>query len=301
VSTATEARRAGFAALAGWTNVGKSTLLNRFVGEKVAAVSEAPQTTRHRIAGVCSLPDRGQIVFVDTPGLHEPRHGLNRAMVRIARESLEGVDVVVLVIDAHRGLGPGDERAATLARASGKPRLAALNKIDVVRRKALLLPMIETVVTQWEMTEAVPVSALTGAGCAELLEAVLRRLPQGDPPFPEDRFTDQSQRALAAEWVREKLLGRTRQELPHAIAVFVERWNERDDGVVEIDVAVLVERESQKAIVIGRGGEVLKGVGSEARGELEALLGRRVGLRLWVKVRPGWRDDERTLRELGLA
>jgi GTP-binding protein Era len=292
--------RAGFAALVGWTNVGKSTLLNRIVGEKISAVAEVPQTTRNRILGVRTLPGRGQAVFVDTPGLHRPRHRMNRSMVRIAAESLRAVDLGLLVVDAARGIGPGDERAAEVLKRAGKPGLAVLNKIDRVRAKSGLLPMIETVVAGWGMVEAIPVSALTGEGCDGLLERVVAHLPEGEPIYPEDTYTDQPERALATEWVREKLLRHTRQEIPHALAVEVDRWLDREDGVVEIEATVLVERESQKAIVIGRGGQLLKQVGTEARADLENLLGTRVFLRLWVKVRPGWRDDEPTLKRLGL-
>jgi GTP-binding protein Era len=226
---------------------------------------------------------------------------MNRAMVRVARESLATLDVGVVVVDAARGLGPGDEEAAELVRRSGRPTLAALNKIDLLGSKAALLPMMATVVERWGIGEAIPVSALTGEGCPTLLRRVVDLLPLGEPIFPEDRFTDQPERALAAEWIREKLLHYTRQELPHATAVVVESWRQREDRLIEIEATILVERESQKAIVIGRDGRLLKQVGLEARRELEALLGARVFLRLWVKVLPRWRDDGRALRKLGLA
>ena len=292
--------RAGFAALVGWTNVGKSTLLNRIVGEKVAAVAEVPQTTRNRIQGVRNVPGRGQVIFVDSPGLHRPRHRMNRNMVRLAVDSLRAVDLALLVVDAARGLGDGDEQAAEVVKRAGLPALAVLNKIDLVRSKSRLLPMLETLVGKWGMSEAIPISALTGNGCDELLDRVVAHLPEAEPLFPEETYTDQPERALAAEWVREKLLHKTRQEVPHSVAVEVERWLDREDGVIEIDATILVERESQKAIVIGRGGGLLKQVGVEARADLERLLGTRVFLTLWVKVRPGWRDDERILRQLGL-
>lgn len=294
-------RRAGFAALFGWTNVGKSSLLNRLVGEKVAAVAPAAQTTRDRILGVCGLPGRGQIVFVDTPGLHRPRYRLNRNMVRRAEDSLAGVDVVLLVVDSARGLLPGDEQAAQLVRRSGGVGIAVLNKIDLVRPKERLLPIMDLVVREWGMRDAVPVSALTGEGCDRLLVTVIDAMPEGGPLFPEDQYTDQPERALAAEWIREKILMHTRQEIPHATAVLIERWTQGQGRLVEIAASILVERESQKAIVVGRGGELLKRVGTEARRDLETLLGTRVFLKLWVKVRPGWRNDERALRELGLG
>ena len=233
----TSPSRAGFAALVGWTNVGKSTLLNRIVGEKVAAVAEVPQTTRNRIQGVRNVPGRGQVIFVDSPGLHRPRHRMNRNMVRLAVDSLRAVDLALLVVDAARGLGEGDEQAAEVVKRAGMPTLAVLNKIDLVRSKSRLLPMIETLVGKWGMSEAIPVSALTGDGCDELLDRVVAQLPEAEPLFPEETYTDQPERALAAEWVREKLLHKTRQEVPHSVAVEVERWLDREDGVIEIDNA----------------------------------------------------------------
>ncbi len=294
------APRFGRAALLGWTNVGKSTLLNRLVGAKLAAVSEAPQTTRSRILGVRSVEGRGQVAFVDTPGLHEPRFAMNRAMVEAARRVLHEVDLIVLVVDAARGLGEGDGKAAAAARRAGGARLAALNKVDRVTPKSRLLPMMRTVVEDWGFSEAVPVSALTGEGCDLLLDRILALLPEGSPQFPEDYLTDQPERSLAGEWIREKLLQHTRQEIPHATAVIVDRWEERPDGIVAIDATIVVDRESQKAIVIGREGALLKRIGTEARADIERLLDARVYLRLWVRARPRWRDDDRALRELGL-
>jgi GTP-binding protein Era len=294
-------RRSGFVALLGWTNVGKSTLLNRMVGEKLAAVADVSQTTRNRIMGVCNLPDRGQIVFIDTPGLHRPRYRMNRAMVEVARQAVKGVDTVVLVIDAARGIGPGDLEAVELLRGSDSTCLAALNKIDLVKRKSDLLPMMQMVVQDWGFAGAVPISALTGEGCDRFMDELFASLPEGRPPFPEDVLTDQPERVLAAEWIREKLLAEVRQELPHATAVVVERWDERDDGLLEIEASIIVERESQKGIVIGSGGELLKRVGSAARLELESFLGRRVYLRLWASVKKDWRNKDHILRRLGLA
>jgi GTP-binding protein Era len=298
---ATEGQRSGFVALIGWTNVGKSTLLNRLVGTELAAVAGVAQTTRRRIQGARTLPGRGQIVFVDTPGLHEPRHGMNRAMVEAVRRALSEVDATALVIDATRPFGAGDRRAAELVCARSAPRLAVLNKIDRLPDKPRLLPLIDRLSREWGFREVVPVSALHGDGCDRLTEAILGLLPHGPPLFDEDYLTDQPQRVLAAEWIREKLLHATRQELPHATAVLVERWSERADGLLSIEATILVERESQKGIVIGREGRLLKQVGSAARVELERRLGTRVFLELWVRVRERWRDDERMLRRLGLT
>lgn len=293
--------KSGSVGILGWTNVGKSTLMNRLVGEKIAAVADVAQTTRHQILGVLHLPKVGQIVFVDTPGLHEPRLRMNRAMVDAVHRSLAGVDLALLVVDAARGLGRGDEEAARVIRKAAVPALAVLNKTDLVVPKARLLPMMKLLVEGWGCEEAIPVSARTGEGCDRLVASLAARLPEGEPAFPEDALTDQPERLLAAEWIREKILHHTRQEIPHASAVLVDRWREREDGVVEIDALVLVERESQKGIVIGKGGHLLKTVGSEARADIEKLLGRRVGLRIRVEVREAWRNDVRTLRELGLA
>ena len=293
--------RAGTAALVGWTNVGKSTLLNRLVGDKIAAVADVAQTTRNRITGVRNVARRGQIAFVDTPGLHRPRHKMNREMVRQTQQSVHGVDLVLLVIDAQRGIGPGDRDAAELLRRADVNRLMVLNKIDRVQPKSKLLPLMQSAVEEWAFPEVVPVSALTGDGCDLLVDRVLTRLPEGPPLFPEDYLTDQTERRLAAERIREKLLALTSHELPHATAVLTEAWRERPDGLVEIEATIFVDRESQKQIVIGRGGQLLKQVGTEARQELERFLNRRVYVRLWVKVRKNWRDDDRTLRELGLG
>lgn len=292
--------RSGFVAIVGWTNVGKSTLLNRLLGEKLAAVADVPQTTRTRITGALHLPDRGQIAFVDTPGLHRPRHRLNRAMIETAQATIGTVDLVLLVVDAERGPGPGDEETTGLVRRVGVPVLGVLNKVDRVEPKSRLLPMLQTL-HGWGVPETIPISARTGDGCDVLLDRVVALLPQGPPLFAEDFLTDQPERALAAEWIREKLLQLTREEVPHATAVVVDRWEERGDGLLEIDATILVEREGQKAIVIGKGGQLLKQVGIEARRDLERFFESRVMLRLWVKVRADWRDDERTLHELGIS
>ena len=293
--------RCGFVALVGWTNVGKSTLLNRLVGVKLAAVADVAQTTRRRIQGARTIPGRGQIVFVDTPGLHRPQHGMNRAMVETIRRTLAEVDAAVLVLDATHALGPGDRSAAELVCAACPRRLAALNKIDLLRDKAALLPRIAELAADYRFDDIVPLSALDGNGCERLTERILEALPVGPPLFEEDYLTDQPERVLAAEWIREKLLQETRQELPHATAVLVERWHEREDGLLEIEATILVEREGQKRIVIGREGQLLKRIGTAARLELEQRLGCRVFLSLWVRVREGWRDDEHVLRQLGLT
>ena len=293
--------RSGFVALVGWTNVGKSTLLNRLVGVKLAAVGDVAQTTRQSIHGARTVPGRGQIIFVDTPGLHNPKHRMNRAMVQATGRTIGEVDLVALVVDAARGFGPGDQRAAAQVKKSCSNNLIVLNKVDLVRPKSSLLPLMESLSGEWGFEAIVPVSAKTGSGCDELIATILDHLPPGPPLFPEDYLTDQPERVLAAEWIREKLLASTRQELPHATAVIVERWNEREDGLLDIEASILVERESQKKIVIGKEGQLLKRVGIEARAELEAFLEQRIMLRLWVRVREHWRDDEHMLQRLGLT
>jgi len=292
--------RSGFVALVGWTNVGKSTLLNRLVGVKLAAVGDVAQTTRQSIHGARTIPGRGQIIFVDTPGLHKPKHRMNRAMVQATGRTIGEVDLAALVIDAARGFGPGDQKAAAQVKKSCANHLVVLNKADLVRPKSGLLPLMESLSEDWGFGAIVPVSAKTGDGCDGLIEAILDQLPPGPPLFPDDYLTDQPERVLAAEWIREKLLASTRQELPHATAVMVDRWDEREDGLLEIEASILVERDSQKKIVIGKDGHLLKRVGTLARGELETFLERRIMLRLWVKVREHWRDDERMLQSLGL-
>lgn len=292
--------KSGAVGIIGWTNVGKSTLLNRLIGEKVAAVSNVPQTTRNRITGVLNVAGEGQIVFMDTPGLHKPKYRMNRAMVEIARGTLGGVDAVILMVDGDRGLGPGDRQAAALLEHVDVPKLVAVNKVDRIKPKTRLFPLLQTVVDDLGFPAAIPISALRGDGCDLLVEEILKVLPEGEPLFPEDYLTDQPERTLAAEYVREKILRRTRQEIPHAVAVLIASWEERDE-MLYVDATILVERESQKAIVIGKGGELLKQVGTESRLELEALLGVRMHLTLWVKVRKDWRNDRSTLHEIGLS
>lgn len=293
--------RSGYATLIGHTNVGKSTLLNRLVGEKIAIVSNVPQTTRTRIVGILSDP-RGQIVFVDTPGFHRPEHRMNRAMIETAEASITGVDVLLWVVDAVVGFGPGDVRVGRLLHErKGNARVfLVLNKVDLVQ-KPRLLPMLDRGAREFRVDEAIPVSAKTGENCDRILKALLDALPEGPKLFPDDTLTDQPERALVSELIREKILNKTKEEIPHATAVAIERWEDGEDGITRIDATILVERDGQKAIVIGGGGSMLKKVGTEARLDIERLLGRHVGLKLWVKVRSHWRDDEGTLRSLGLT
>ena len=291
--------KAGFVALVGRPNAGKSTLLNRLVGQKVAIVSDKPQTTRNRIVGVRN-GEGGQIVFVDTPGIHRPLHRLNVRMVDVAIQSIGQSDVVCAVADASEEVGGGDQFLAHLLAKAPVPVVLALNKIDLVPRTALL-PRLE----QWSrlapFKELVPVSALTGENEGVLEAALLRYLPDGDPLYPQDYLTDQPERVYVAEIVREKVLRHTRDELPFSSAVLVDQFEEVDDrGVMRLYCTILVERESQKPIIIGRAGSMIKQIGTEARQELETFFNARIYLDLRVKTRANWREDPRMLDEIGI-
>jgi GTPase len=306
----------GVVALVGRPNVGKSTLLNRLVGEKVAIVSPKPQTTRTRILGVVNRPE-GQVALVDTPGLHDPKGSLGQTMVSLAVKALEDVDLVVLVVEPTLGrdgktpeLTPEDRAVLDRLSRFRKPRFLVLNKVDAVA-KSPLLPLAELYCKALPFDETFFISARTGEGVDELLASLLMRLPPGAPLFPEETFTDQSERVLAAELIREQVLLHCREEVPHASAVIVEVFDESDraprpgargklQGLVRIAAAIFVERESQKAIVIGKRGAMLKAIGTDARAALERMLGTHIYLSLRVKVEPRWRDTERGLRRVGL-
>jgi len=291
--------KAGYVSLVGRPNAGKSTLLNRIIGEKVAIVSDKPQTTRNRILAVKNYPD-GQVVFVDTPGIHRPIHRLNVRMVDTALETLGEVDVVVLLFDASTKPGHGDEYVTRLLADVTAPVVLVLNKIDRVA-KSRLLPLIEKARTWHEFVAIVPVSAATGDGVERLERVLLEHLPEGEPGFPEDYLTDQPERALVAETVREKVLQHTRAELPFTTAVVVDEFNEQDrERLLRLYCTIYVETESQKPIVIGRGGEMIKRIGTEARRDLEQFFGTKVFLDLRVKVNPEWRDNDRVLDDLGV-
>src|SRR5688572_7363069 len=291
--------RAGFASLIGRPNAGKSTLLNRIIGEKVAIVSDKPQTTRNRIVAVRNHPD-GQVVFVDTPGIHRPLHRLNVRMVDAAVETLREVDVVALVFDASTRPGHGDEYVAGLLKDVTRPVVLVLNKIDLVA-KPKLLPLMERAQGWHPFAAIVPVSAATGDGVDRLEAELISHLPESEPIYPEDFLTDQPERTLVAEAVREKVLQHTRAELPFSTAVIVDEFDESDrDRILRLYCTIFVEQESQKAIVIGRGGEMLKRIGSEARQDLERFFETRIFLDLRVKVNPDWRNNDRALDELGV-
>lgn len=291
--------RSGYVALIGRPNAGKSTLLNRLVGQKIAAVSDKPQTTRFRIQGVTTRPD-GQIVFVDTPGVHRPGYEMNRRMMSAVQDALLGVDLVCMIRDASVSTGKGDRFVLELIQKSRKPAILILNKIDQVSDKLKLLPMIEWYRKEYEWLSYFPISALKGNLLDALQKEIIRHLPQADPIFEEDELTDQSMRTLVAEIVREKILQTTAEEIPYVTAVVTEKWEDVREDFTRIYCAIFVERTSQKKIIIGKGGARLKEIGTRARKEIEQLLGHRCHLELFVKVEEEWRNKERLLDEMGI-
>lgn len=286
----------GFVSIVGRPNSGKSTLLNALTGMKLAIVTPKPQTTRTIVQGVVNLPN-AQIVFLDTPGIHKPDTLLNRRMQESVRSALSERDLLLLVTDVTRRFGDEDAEAVRLIAESRTPVLLALNKIDAIKDKSVLLELIDRYRSLHEFADYVPISALTGEGLDVLKEEIVRRLPPGPAFFPPDYVTDQPERFLAAELIREKALNHTRQEVPHAIAVAIDQWEE-DERLTRIHATLYVERDGQKAILIGKGGAMLKKIGTEARLEMEHLLGRKVFLQLYVKVRPNWRQDPHFLDAL---
>jgi GTP-binding protein Era len=289
--------RCGYAAIVGRPNVGKSTLLNRLLGQKVSITSPKPQTTRYRILGIKTLPT-GQIIYVDTPGLHRGgKYAMNRYMNRVAAGALTDVDVVIFMVE---GLAWKDEDEYVLERllTGNHPVILALNKVDRIRDKRELLPYLDALSKKADFKHILPISAVRGDNLIALETRVLELLPQGPPLFPEDQVTDRTERFLAAELIREKLMRNLEEELPYATTVEIERFAE-EDQLLHIGAIVWVERPGQKAIVIGKQGAMLKTVGSQAREEMEQLLGKKVFLELWVRVREGWSDDERALKSLG--
>ena len=292
--------RSGFVSLVGRPNTGKSTLLNALVGQKVAIVADKPQTTRTSIQGVVTRPE-AQIVFVDTPGIHKADSPLNKRMMDTVRAALEERDLLLLVVDATRPPGEEDRRAVDLVRKSGTPVVLVLNKIDLLKEKARLLPLISQYKEIHEFADYIPVSAVKGDGLEDLRQAILARLPEGPAYFPEDYVTDQPERFFVAEIVREKVLEFTRNELPFSTAVVVDRFEEIDEkGLMRLYCSILVERDSQKGILVGRAGDMVKRVGTAARIDLEQFFQARVYLDLRVKVRSEWREDDRVLDELGM-
>lgn len=288
--------KSGFVSLIGLPNAGKSTLLNALVGQKVAIVADKPQTTRTSIQGVYTSPE-AQIVFVDTPGIHKADTPLNKRLMDTVRNAVEERDLLLFVVDAARNFSDEDRRALDLARKGETPVVLVLNKIDLVKEKAKLLPLIEEYRRLYDFVDYVPVSAARGKGIDDLRKAIVARLPEGPAYFPEDYVTDQPERFLAAELVREKVLLATRQEVPHSVSVTVDRWEETPN-LTRIFATIRVERDGQKAIVIGAKGAMLKKIGTLARQEMEKLFGVRIYLDLHVRVQPGWREKPAFLNAL---
>jgi len=292
--------RSGYVALVGRPNAGKSTLLNKLVGEKIAAVSDKPQTTRFAIKGVITRP-QGQIVLVDTPGVHQPGYELNRRMMTAVQDALMFVDLVCLIRDASVSTGNGDRFVLELLKRSEKPALLLLNKIDKLEDKSALLPLMDWYQKELDWKEIVPISALKNELTDVLLESCLKHLPEADPIFSDDELTDQSLRVLASEIVREKILRVTGDEIPYVTAVVTERFEEVREDFTKIYCVIVVERASQKKIVIGKGAALLKEIGIQARRDIEKLLNHRVHLELFVKVEEDWRNSNHLLDEFGIG
>ena len=290
--------KAGFVSLVGRPNVGKSTLVNHLVGQKVAIVSDKPQTTRNRILAVVNKPE-GQVVLFDTPGIHKPMHRMNERMVDAAVKSIGQVDVVLWVVDVTESYGPGDRHIRDLLKQSGKKVVLALNKIDAIA-KPKLLPLLDQYRHVLDFADMVPVSAKNGDNVDVLMERLIAHLPEGNALYPEDFLTDLPERFFVAEMVREKILRMTRDELPYSTGVVIDSFEEGPE-LVRIEASILVERDTQKAIVIGKGGQMLKAIGTAARQDIEAFLGAKVFLGLFVKVRERWREDLSVLDDMGLG
>jgi GTP-binding protein Era len=290
--------RSGFVTVVGVPNVGKSTLVNALVGQKVAIVSDKPQTTRNRILAVMNRPD-GQLVLFDTPGIHKPEHRMNERMVKTALSSLGSVDLVLWIVDARLGYGPGERRVLEALKAASRPVILGINKIDTVD-KPKILPRIEEYRHLMDFAEVVPLSAKTGENVELLAGLLLSHLPEGEKLYPDEFLTDLPERFFVAEMIREQVLIQTREEVPYSTAVLIESFEESPE-IVKIGAVILAEKENHKGILIGRGGSRLKAIGQAARKEIEAFLSSRVFLGLTVKVREGWREDPRTLDTIGLG
>jgi len=291
--------QSGCVSLIGRPNAGKSTLLNALVGAKVAIVSDKPQTTRSRITGVKNIAGGGQIVFVDTPGIHRPLHRMNVRMVDSAIDTIREVDLLAFVVDASAKPGKGDRFVLEVVKRAKIPVVLVLNKIDLIK-KTKLLPLIDAYRREHDFKAIVPVSAVTGDGVDVLERALLANLPEGEALYPEDYLTDQPERVMAAERIREKLLLHTHDELPFTTAVVIDQFERQSAGLLRLYATIVVDQESHKPIVLGRRGEMIKRIGTEAREALERMFETKVFLDLHVKVKSDWRDDERLLDELNV-
>ncbi|WP_315370537.1 GTPase Era [Paenibacillus xylanexedens] len=294
-----QAFKSGFVAIIGRPNVGKSTLMNQVIGQKIAIMSDKPQTTRNKIHGVYTS-EHQQIVFLDTPGIHKRQSKLGDYMNQTALNTLGEVEAALFLIDASEGLGGGDRYIAEQLKNIRTPVILVMNKIDKIEPEALL-PLIETYRKLHDFAEIVPVSAMLGSNVSTLLEQLGKYLPEGPQYYPDDQVTDHPEQFVCAELIREKILQMTREEVPHSIAVTIEDMKVQDNGVVYISAVIFVERESQKGIIIGKQGALLKEVGKRARHDIQNLLGSKIFMDLWVKVKKDWRNQDRVLRDLGFG
>jgi len=288
--------RSGYVSIIGQPNVGKSTLLNSILGEKVAIVTAKPQTTRNRILGIKNLPD-AQVIFIDTPGIHRPKHKLGETMVKTAVGALQEVDLILLMVEPHEP-DRNDMNIIALLQNVNSPVILLINKIDTLKKQELL-PIIDRFRELFSFRGIIPISAMKQDGISMLVQTICDNLPPGPHYFPDDLITDQAERFMVSEIIREKIMEMTEEELPYSVALEIITWTEREDGLISISCNIFVEREGQKAIIIGKRGAMLKAIGSAARIDIEKLLNTRVFLALWVKVKKNWRDDDRLLRELG--
>lgn len=290
--------KSGFVSIIGRPNVGKSTFLNRVIGQKIAIMSDKPQTTRNKIQGVYTETDT-QIVFIDTPGIHKPKHKLGDFMMKVAQNTLKEVDLILFMVNAAEGLGRGDEFIIERLKGTNTPVFLVINKIDEIHPDQLL-PLIETYQNLHPFEQIVPISALQGNNVETLLNQIKEVLPEGPQYYPADQVTDHPERFIVAELIREKALHLTREEIPHSIAVVIDSMQRRETGnTVYVGATIIVERDSQKGIIIGKQGKMLKEIGQRARVDIEALLGSKVFLELWVKVQKDWRNKASQLRDFG--
>ena len=290
--------KSGFVALVGRPNVGKSTLMNHLIGQKIAITSEKPQTTRNRIQTVYT-DKRGQIIFLDTPGIHKAKNKLGQYMVNVAEGTLNEVDVIMWLVEPTTYIGAGEQHIAELLSKVKTPVILAINKIDTVKDEEIIAKAIDTYKNVCPFAEIVPVSALRNQNTDKMTELLFQYLPYGPQYYDEETVTDQPMRQIAAELIREKALRLLQDEIPHGIAVTIEQMKERDNGIFDIEATIVCERDSHKGIIIGKGGAMLKRIGSQARREIENLMGAKVNLQLWVKVRKEWRDSELYMKNYG--
>lgn len=289
--------KSGFVSIIGRPNVGKSTFLNHVIGQKIAIMSDKPQTTRNKVQGVLTTDD-SQIIFIDTPGIHKPKHKLGEFMLKVSKNALREVEVIMFMINAQQKLGPGDQYVMEMLKGTNTPVFLVVNKIDTIQPEELM-KKIEEYRHEFDFAEVVPISALEGNNVDTLLKTIKKYLPEGPHYYPADQVTDHPERFIISEMIREKVLHLTRDEVPHSIAVEIEKIRRDEDDRVHVMASVIVERDSQKGIIIGKRGSMLKEIGTRARKDIENLLGSKVYLELWVKVQKDWRDRSSQLRDYG--